>query len=175
METLSGWVAVARLSPAEMPGRAGHRQAAAQGDALTARGQFSKAAPGTLSRSALALSDSTEYHYRLAGAAERAGQTDSLERHLHEAVQARSLLCPRALFAWKIIASAHLDRAIYHTAITIALAPRDARYVADMASCVMTGQSQAALGTKSSRLSPNLSGQSLDRQPLRAHCAVDWP
>lgn len=121
------------------------RQAAAQGDALTAQGNFR----GALARFHEALflcPDSTEYHYRLAGAAEKAGQNDLLERHLHEAVRLDPCFAPAhySLGKWYRLAG-KLDRAIYHTAICVALAPGDSRYVSEHGIVlVMTGEAHAA-------------------------------
>lgn len=121
------------------------RQAAAQGDAPTAQGNI-RAALARFHEAVWLCPNSTEYHYRLAGAAEKAGQNELLERHLHESVRLEPCFAPAhySLGKWYRMAG-KLDRAIYHTAITVALAPRDPRYVAEHGIVlVMTDQAHAA-------------------------------
>jgi tetratricopeptide (TPR) repeat protein len=121
------------------------KMAAAQGDALTAQGNF-RAALARFHEAVFLCPNSPEYHYRLAGAAEKAGQNELLERHLHEAVRLEPCFAPAhySLGKWYRLAG-KLDRAIYHTAITVALAPRDSRYVSEHGIVlVMTDQAQAA-------------------------------
>ena len=121
------------------------RQAATQGDALTAQGQL-RAALARFHEAVWLCPNSTEYHYRLAGAAEKVGETELLERHLHESVRLEPCFAPAhySLGKWYRLAG-KLDRAIYHTAITVALAPCDPRYVAEHGIVlVMTGQEHAA-------------------------------
>jgi tetratricopeptide (TPR) repeat protein len=121
------------------------RRAVIQGDALTARGQFNAALP-CFHEAVWLCPDSVEYHYRLAVAGERAGQLNVLERHLHESVR----LDPCFAYAHYALgrlyrAAGKIDRAIYHTAITITLAPRDPRYVAEYGILLMmTDQTQEA-------------------------------
>ena len=121
------------------------RHEAAQGDLLLAQGKL-QAALGRFHEAVWLCPASPEFHYRLAGAAEKAGQSELLERHLHEAVRLEPCFAPAhySLGKWYRLAG-KLDRAIYHTAITVALAPRDSRYVAEHGTVlVMTDQPEAA-------------------------------
>jgi len=81
------------------------RQAVIQGDALTARGQF-RAALQHFHEAVWLCPNSTEFHYRLAGAAEKAGQPELLERHLHESVRLEPCFAPAHYSLGNCIASA---------------------------------------------------------------------
>jgi len=121
------------------------REAIDRGDALTAKGRFNAALAQF--QEAVWLCPSSSYnHFRVAGAAETLGRYDLVERHLHESIRLECSFAPAHSALSRLYhQSGKIERAIQHSAISVALAPRNPQFVAEHGTLlVMTGQAQQA-------------------------------
>lgn len=121
------------------------RQEAMLGAELMSRGQYATALNRFHEAVWLAPSDPS-FHYQLAGAAEKVGQTELLVRELRECVRIDPCFAAGhdalGVYYRRL---GQFDAALRHSATAVALGPRDSKFVANHATgLMMTGRTQDA-------------------------------